>query len=58
MVIIIHGVLSDTLGNTLGDDPISSGKYSLSYNGVSLSFDVSASDTLESITRTICGIQF
>lgn len=50
--------ISDTLGNTLGDDLISAGKYSLSYNGVSLSFDVSASDTLEAITRAIGGLQF
>ncbi len=45
-------------GASLADEPISAGTYSVTYNGVSLSFNVDDIDSIDTVTKAVDGLDF
>lgn len=50
--------ISNGMGQTLGDGAITAGTYSVVHNGVTLSFDVLNTDTLDTVSNVLDGLKF
>ncbi len=50
--------ISNGMGQTLGDGSITAGTYSVVHDGVTLSFDVLNTDTLDTVSNALDGLKF